>query len=142
MVGDSKRVAELIEGLEGGPPQVRAKCAQNLGGIGLTAEEATKAVVALIVAVKDDDPRVQKNACLALSKIGSAAVPALIEALKDDLWVVRSDAAWTLGEIGPQAVEAIPALLEALKDDDAWVRTTVASAMDRIEPAAKDDRRR
>lgn len=103
MVGDSKRVAELIEGLEGGPPQVRAKCAQNLRGIGLTAEEATKAVVALIVAVKDEDEQVHKNAFLALSKIGSAAVPALREALKDDDAWVRTTVTSAMDRIEPAA---------------------------------------
>jgi HEAT repeat protein len=135
-------VAELIEGLKGGPPGVRANCALTLGHRDMAGEEAKAAVAVLLEAVKDEDVLVRRNALWAFFNVGPQAVPALLEALKDDFWVVRNDAAGTLGQIGRQAVEAVPALLEALKDPDYYVRESSASALDRIDPAAKDNQGR
>jgi HEAT repeat protein len=111
MVGDSKRVAMLIEGLKGGPPRVRAQCALSLGCSGLVAEEIREAVAALLEAVKDSHLQVRVNVVYAL------------------------------GKIGPQAAAAVPALIEALKDENATVRGCSVWALDRIDIGAKEDPR-
>ena len=139
-MADDTTVAELIEGLKGGSPGVRAICALDLGGRHITDEEIRKVVASLLVAVKDRDLQVRMNAIWAVRQIAPAAVPVLIEALKDERCVVREESAWMLGHFGPQAVAAIPALREALKDPDYYVRESSASALDRIGPGGKDDR--
>ena len=141
-MADHTTVAELIEGLKGGSPGVRAKCALDLGGRHITDEETREVLAALLVAVKDKDWLVRLHAVRALSEIGPAAIPVLIEALKDELWFVREESAWMLGRIGPQAVAVIPALLEAMNDPDYYVRESSARALERIDPAAKGDRGR
>ena len=55
----------------------------------------------LTAALKDDDPRVRRQAAWALGVIGdSRATTGLIVALKDADAGVRRQAAWALGAIG------------------------------------------
>jgi HEAT repeat protein len=55
-------------------------------------------------------------AAQALAAMGTKAVPALVEALKDEDPIRRRRAAAVLGQIGGRARSAVPALTESLKD--------------------------
>ncbi|MHC4251099.1 MAG: HEAT repeat domain-containing protein, partial [Planctomycetota bacterium] len=109
---------------------------------------------ALILQLKNTDPKARRKAFLSLRRLGpaaNAAVPALIEALEDrDLNVryptsrpsVRTSestaAAGALGRIGPDARDAVPALAQALKDTDIFLRANAAEALGKIGPAARE----
>jgi HEAT repeat protein/beta-lactamase regulating signal transducer with metallopeptidase domain len=99
----------------------------------------SRAVVALVTAISDDDPSVRLSAAETLGKFRDPrAVQALIQALRQDPDPkVRAMAAWALGEIEDPA--AVPALSSALGDDDATVRVQAAEALGNIEDASAID---
>lgn len=90
----------------------------------------TKAVDALIEALKNEDDSVRMDAVRdwAYQDISDPrAVDALIGALKDEDEDVRNYAAYALGDISDQ--RAIDALVGALKDQSEYVRQAAASAL-------------
>lgn len=92
---------------------VSETAADALGRIGPAA------IPQLVIALRDQDPQVRKEAARALARMGAEAAPALqdlIVALKDADESVRRSAAQAIGQIGPAAKDAIPALVEALRD--------------------------
>jgi HEAT repeat protein/beta-lactamase regulating signal transducer with metallopeptidase domain len=94
----------------------------------------SRAVVALITALTDDDSNVRLSAVETLGKLRDPrAVQALIQALRQDPDPkVRAMAAWALGEI--EDPSAVPALSTALReDDDQEVRVQAAQALGNIE---------
>ncbi len=106
--------------------------------------EEQKNVEGLILALKNEDYLVRKDAAIALKRIGDErAVEALIEALKYENWeddytvliAVREHAAEALGIIGDK--KAVNPLIEALKDVDEDVRWKAAVALGNIgDPSA------
>jgi HEAT repeat protein len=78
-------------------------------------------------ALKHPDARVQREAAVALGRLGpaaAAAVPALIKTLRAKrapnkvyVYAARKEAAKTLGRIGPAAEPAVPTLIEVLQDE-------------------------
>lgn len=99
--------------------------------------DARPAMLALLVALRDDFDDTSMNASMALLYFGAPAVPHLIEALSDDVYWVRWRAAWVLGRMAPPPVEAVPALTRALNDENRSVRQLGAQALGNIGPAAK-----
>lgn len=75
----------------------------------------------LVRALKDRNPTVRANACIALGKIGRADhVPALVDGMRDTVKMVREAAVLGLGLLGRE--EAVPALLSVLKADDTGIK--------------------
>lgn len=99
--------------------------------------DARPAMLALLVALRDDYGETSWNAAHALPYFGAPAVPHLIEALSDDVHWVRWRAALALGSIEPTPVAAVPALTRALNDENSDVRLLSARALGNIGRAAK-----
>jgi len=102
-------------------------------GCGHTAANALAkigkpAVETLIVALKNENPFVRRNAAEALGEIKDAsAVKPLVDALKDDDLIVRRNAAKALGKIKDASAEE--PLTSALKDESPAVRRNAAIAL-------------
>jgi HEAT repeat protein len=102
-------------------------------GCGHTAANALAkigkpAVEPLIVALKNENPFVRRNAAEALGEIKDAsAVKPLINALKDNDLIVRRNAAKALGKIKDSSAEE--PLTSALKDESPAVRRNAAIAL-------------
>ncbi len=102
-------------------------------GCGHTAANALAkigkpAVETLIVALKNENPFVRRNAAEALGEIKDAsAVKPLIDALKDNDLIVRRNAAKALGKIKDSSAEE--SLTSALKDESPAVRRNAAIAL-------------
>ncbi len=112
----------------------------SLAGTGVTAQKSpTEAAIdGLVLALKDTDPGVRRQAAAALGQLGSArAVPGLVEALKDAQADVRLRATIALGEIGDAS--GAQALTAALKDTDPRVRARAAHALGEIGDRAAVD---
>jgi len=86
------------------------------------------AVDSLIVALKDENPIVRRNATMVLGEIKDAsAVKPLIFSLKDKDLTVRWNAAKALGKI--KDANAVEPLIDALKDECPIVRKNAAIAL-------------
>lgn len=102
-------------------------------GCGHTAANALAkigkpAVEPLVVALKNENPFVRRNAAEALGEIKDAsAVKPLVDALKDDDLIVRRNAAKALGKIKDASAEE--PLTSALKDESPVVRRNAAIAL-------------
>ena len=102
-------------------------------GCGYTAANALAkigkpAVEPLIVALKNENPFVRRNAAEALGEIkDSSAVKPLINALNDNDLIVRRNAAKALGKIKDSSAEE--SLTSALKDESPAVRRNAAIAL-------------
>jgi len=108
-IGDEQAVKPLIEALKDENSSVRRSVAIALGEIG-----DTRAVAPLIEALGDEE--VQRDAGVALGKIGEPAVNPLIAALKDEDLHVQLNAALVLEKIGGErAVEALKKHREGLR---------------------------
>jgi HEAT repeat protein len=104
----------------------------TIEGLRLLGPRAAPAVPNL-VALFDNDLRVNYLAGHALAKIGAAAVPALIETLEADNPKVRNSVLLCLGEMGPEAVEALPVIRQYLSSGDALTRSYAKQAITKIE---------
>ena len=94
----------LLAKLNDGKPPERALAAYTLGMLG--PEVATKALPALIRALRDEDDEVRKGAVTSLMEFGRAAAPAapaLRQALNDRCPAIRSDAELALECIAGEA---------------------------------------
>lgn len=79
-------------------------------------------------ALKDEDPKVRKEAMRALGMVGgNEIVPVMLEALKDRDAMTRKHAAWALGMKGNS--EVVEPLIGALRDENAQVREQAAWAL-------------
>jgi HEAT repeat protein len=117
---DARAVEPLIANLK--DEKCGSTSANALAKIGKPAVEP------LVVALKDNNPIVRRNAAVALGKIKDAsAVNPLITALKDENPIVRRNAAMALGEI--KDTSAVEPLTAALKDDSPIVRKKAAIAL-------------
>jgi len=111
-----------------------------------------KSVPPLVVALKDPDVRLRRNAALAFMVLGGgwwpfecgpatldirSALPALIAAFRDSDPDVRARAAQAVGGIGANAADAVPGLTELLKNDNEGSRNGACIALAKIGPAAK-----
>jgi HEAT repeat protein len=102
--------------------------------------ECKKDIEGLLVALKNEDFLVRKDAAISLKRVGDErAVSALIDALKYESWeddytvliAVRENAAEALGNIGD--IRAVKPLIRALKEDsDEEVRWKAAAALGKI----------
>src|SRR4029450_3264706 len=100
---------------------------------GVTAQKSPSeaALDGLILALKDSDEGVRRQAAIALGELrNTRAVPALIELLKDDKPEVRMHAISALSEFSDP--RATPALTQALKDSDPRIRSRAASGLGEI----------
>src|SRR5262245_52105378 len=98
--------------------------------LALTAQQspADAAIDGLVLALKDTDAGVRRQAAAALGELGNArAVPGLIEALKDKEVDVRQRALAALGEIGD--ARAVQAIIGLLKDADPRIRARAAASL-------------
>jgi HEAT repeat protein len=94
--------------------------------------ENDEVIDSLIIALKDNDPRIRNDAAMALGKTkNTRAVEPLIHALKDRSEMVRASAAFALGNIGD--ARAIEPLTITIKDKDFFVRDSAALALGNIE---------
>ena len=94
-----------------------------------------RVIPALIVALRDENPRVRGAAASAFLKIGpaaEAAVPALVEALDDK--PLRLDVLRALELMGPRAKQAAPALVVMSKTETGYDRLWAAEALWKIDP--------
>ena len=96
--------------------------------VGAQQSGSEAAVDALIVALKDTDASVRREAARALAQLNSRrAAPALAAAMKDADDSMRATIVGALGEIGDS--RALEPLTQALKDSDASVRRSAAAAI-------------
>jgi len=96
---------------------------------GTLAQIGPVAIPALKTALKDENPKVRRQAARALGQMGPAAEPAVPEltaAVEDESPEVRDAAVQALGKIGPAAAPAIPELIQALGDEPVPIETTKA----------------
>jgi len=98
----------------------RERAAEQLA---LIAPHDPRAIHALIRALRDENPEVQR----ALRKIGPSEH--LTAALHDGDPRIRRGVAEVLGDLGPRAIASAPALTYALHDKDESVRAGVAYAL-------------
>ena len=101
----------------------RERSAEQLAVI---APRDERALQALILALRDENPEVQR----ALRKIGPAQH--LIMALKHRDARIRRGATEVLGDLGPRASESVPALVIALQDKEESVRVGAARSLGAI----------
>src|SRR5688572_18202868 len=112
----------------GNPAPIRERAAEQLA---LIAPQDERVLRALILALRDDNPEVQR----ALRTIGPS--PHLTAALAHGDVRIRRGAAEVLGDMGPRARESVPALVRALRDKNESVRTRAAHAVGAVnDPSA------
>ena len=105
------------------PPQVRARAAVALGGLG---DEGAASV--LTAAQADPEPLVREAAARGFARLpANCACQPLCAALRDTDARVRYCAAGALAEV--RAAEAVPALTQALHDRDGDVRLAAIKAL-------------
>lgn len=147
-IGDSRAIDPLSALIEGGEPgerptsreavprvtaaggagesYVRSAAVAALGQIG-----GPRVVPALIVRLKDPDPRVREAAVTDLGKLDDPrVVEAIAASLKDDSSSVRMSAAAALRR--RKDAGAVEALIAALDDEDAFVRSGAVRALGEI----------
>jgi HEAT repeat protein len=129
MLKDPEVLTDLIKSLKSKDSLARSAAAENLGRLG---PQAKFAIAGLAERLLDTDPKVRSKAALALGQIGSAAVPELIIALRNPDKYVRREAVWALAKIGPEAGSAVFALAKVLRDTDAPVRKGAARALGQV----------
>src|SRR5262249_31443678 len=94
----------------------------------------------LINGLKGRDPRVCKEAAIALGKkaaMADAAIPDLLNLIGDADTEVRLEAVRAIGYISPTE-KAVPQIRRLLTDGDARVRNVAVWALGRIGPKAKE----
>ncbi len=120
---DARAVEPLVAAL--GDESCGCAASNALVKIGNTSVEP------LIVALKDENMIVRRNAAKALGEMKDArAVEPLIATLKDEDATVRWQAAKALGEM--KDARAIEPLVSTLKDDNPIVRWHAANALENI----------
>jgi HEAT repeat protein len=102
---------------------IRERSAEQLA---IIAPKDERALHALILALRDDNPEVQR----ALRKIGPSEH--LTVALQHRDARIRRGAAEVLGDLGSRANESVPALVHALQDKEEAVRARAARALGAI----------
>jgi HEAT repeat protein len=125
-------VADLVKQLGEGSPDARASAALRLGAMG---EAAKPAAEALLKALTDENPGVQRAAVKALSQIkpDPAVTLPLFAQVMDD---ARPDVALSVVQaLAEQGAEVVPVMIKALADEDAryWAILVLAE----IGPDAK-----
>lgn len=100
---------------------------ENIVTIGNTRD--VMAVEPLIQVLNDGDYSIQREAVIALGKIGDKRIvePFIIQILKNDDPVVREEAAKILGKM--ENSRTIETLIQALKDKEKEIRTKAAEAL-------------
>jgi HEAT repeat protein len=101
------------------------------------APQSDAVVNALLRAMRDSDPEVQRTVVVALSTIGPRAIPGMTAAVEDDHASVRSLAIELLAQQGSASIPALPEITRALRDPDDQVRRAAASALRSFEKAAQ-----
>lgn len=127
-------VDTLVQDLKDNDLIMRLHAAKALG----EAKDA-RAVEPLIAALGDKG--CGHTAANALAKIGKPAVEPLVVALKNENPFVRRNAAEALGEILGEIKDAsaVKPLVDALKDDDLIVRRNAAKALGKIKDASAEE---
>lgn len=101
-----------------------------------------RSVPLLVVALKDKNETLRREAAYALGECGAnahSAITPLIEGLKDKESTVRQACARALGMMGSTAREAITALRDAEKDENSLVRQRARNAIQQIERSLNND---
>ena len=130
-IGSAARSAEsaLAKALEDKDAQVRMSAILALGQI-----TGTPSAQPLVVALKDENPRMRDTAATLLVKMGQPAVAALSQLKNEENGDLRLAAITILGRI--KHADAVPALIAALDDPLTPVRDAAAIALGQIgEPA-------
>jgi HEAT repeat protein len=110
---------------------VRAEAALVLGPLGLGPVSDPKAVAGLVLATKDMQPQVRRNAVMALKHVKDPrALEALLASCKDGYKPARIHAVNNLGFI--QDPRAVQALIQALRDPELDVRQRAAEGLGRL----------
>lgn len=141
----SEWISKTLRDLQSKNAVVRRRAAEYLGESASAGyplrhrEQIRKAVPALMEALKDTNPSVQRTAAWALGNIPGdmrVAVPALDGALQDKDRSVREAAALSLGRMGQSPELAVPVLVGMLnRDDDS--RDFARDALINFGPAAR-----
>ena len=127
-IGDESAVPSLIKALKDKKDSVlQWEAAEALGRIG-----DRRAIPALVEALTYQSKSVQREAAMALGKMGSnAGLSHILWILQhDEDWWDRRDAADILGNIGDKSV--MPYLKKALKDKNKEVREAAKKAIEKI----------
>lgn len=119
---------ELIDGLVDKDPSVRAATAEALGG--LTRD--TRAIYALLRALRAEDASVRSAAAWALPGCGTEILPRVMETLEDPHNPHWESACRVLELMGARARGAVSELARMLRDQDAEGRRRAIVALDRM----------
>jgi hypothetical protein len=120
-------VPPLVRGLAGGGPELRKASSFLLGRLGgregLEAERRREVVAALAAALGDEEPKVRKNAAVALGRVAAdedGAAAALAAALgRETVAWVRPSLVLALGGVGGDGARKALAGLEPVSDAEA-----------------------
>jgi len=141
----SEWISKTLRDLQSKNAVVRRRAAEYLGDSASAdyplrhREQIRKAVPALMEALKDTNPSVQRTAAWALGNIPGdmrVAVPALVLALQNKDSSVREAAASSLASIGQSPELAVPVLVGELNRDDD-TRDFATRALIKFGPAAR-----
>jgi HEAT repeat protein len=138
--GAKPAVATLIETMRDSDGAMRRKAIAAVTPF--AADERDRLRRPLVLALRDQDDEVRKEAEAALAKLGAppaSEVPALRRDLSDTSPAVRRYALRALAELGEDAVAAVPELIERLtREEGADLRRLVVAALVKIAPARRD----
>ncbi|HZR41948.1 MAG TPA: HEAT repeat domain-containing protein, partial [Ktedonobacteraceae bacterium] len=120
----------LTDALHTRHPISRRDAIWAIGNIGVQAQEAGAALIALLLD-RTEDPNIRSEALRALTSIGLTGeelVVPLIQMLTDEHERLRCDVVQALGRLGPQAATSIPQLVKKLADDTESFRVRLHTA--------------
>jgi HEAT repeat protein len=129
--GSEEALDEMIALASADQSFVRSSACGHLGLLGSKAQTATPT---LILALKSDDPFVEKQAAIALGKVAASqdAVDALINKMRPFGGSTSIECINALGEMGKIAVRAIPDLEEAAQSADELVADRAKKALTKL----------
>lgn len=123
---DPRAIPPLLHSLESTDRWEQRNAVEALCRVGVDAVEQ------LLVAAKDANPVLRRNAVEVLGKLRTAsAISVLSESLADPDSIVRTQAAWALGELGDKSVMDSLAKL-AINDPEEDVREAAEEAIEKI----------
>jgi HEAT repeat protein len=128
-------VPDLVGLLKDREAEVRAAGAGAVGAIGKGAAEALPLLLDLLQDQRDF--ATQRQAFVALRRIGSADVPGLLQKLREINGKGRWATPFVLKQFGPKAKDAVPHLVKTLGDPEVGMRLGAVFALGEIGPEAQ-----